>query len=180
MGPHLICVCSCNIPQRLSSESIFLIVTEVGNLVWKGWEVERPQQPLFALPGCQMSKYYLSQKCQHNIKAIITLVLYFKPLLSHWLFQEPYWQHPPASYVGQPSPRNSWVRPHRSFQKGQTTSGQQNNKHSFRLSHFYLHHVHSILISCMPGSDPVWAEFWLLPHPVDQLTNSLTSKEFQA
>ena len=68
MGLNFICVCSCNIPQRLSSESIFLIVTEVGNLVWKGWEAERPQQPLSALPGCQMPR--LSQYCQHNIKSL--------------------------------------------------------------------------------------------------------------
>ena len=161
MGLNFICVCSCNIPQRLSSESIFLIVTEVGNLVWKGWEAERPQQPLSALPGCQMPRYYLSQYCQHNIKARITLVLYFKPLLSHWLFQEPSWQHPPASYPGQPSPRNSWARPHRPVQKGQTTSGQRNRKYGFRLSPSscpqYFDLLHVWFGACLRSFDCCWS-----------------------
>ena len=111
-------------------------------------------------------KLVLSQYCRQSIKAMITLVLYLKPLISHWLFkktftltfQEPSWQLPPASYLGRPSPWNSWVRPRRPVQKGETMSGQQNDKYDFRFRNFYLHHVHGILISCMSGSDPVWGE----------------------
>ena len=37
VDPNIVCVCCWMVPQRLSSKSIFLTVTAVGNLVWKGW-----------------------------------------------------------------------------------------------------------------------------------------------
>ena len=37
MDPNIVCVCCWMVSQRLSSESIFLTVTAVGDLVWKGW-----------------------------------------------------------------------------------------------------------------------------------------------
>ena len=40
MNLNFVCVCCWMIPEQLNSESIFLPVTAVGNLVWKGWVKE--------------------------------------------------------------------------------------------------------------------------------------------
>ena len=101
------------------------------------------------------------------------------PLLSDWPLQEPSWQHPQASYLGQPSPWSSWLPLHQCVQKGQTPSGQQVVKVlDFHTS--YLHHVHRILISCMSGSDPVLGElrfdFCLI---ISCWSNSFSSKDVQ-